>query len=102
MTRMRRGFRHGRVVSGILACYLAVLLVVPLVHDEVACARTATHCVTCTASGMAAATTGRVSSVNAPQLSARGLVLAYGHRLSDTLLAFRKTGRSPPALHLEV
>lgn len=98
MTRRRRKLRHGRVVSGILACYLAVLLVAPLVHDEVACARTATHCVTCTASGMAAATTGRVSSVNAPQLSVSAFVRAYGHRLSDTILPFHKAGRSPPDL----
>ena len=92
----------GRVVSGILACYFLVLLTVPLVHDEVACARSATHCVTCAASGMAAAPVGRASSVTSPHLTASEFVRVYGHLLVDTILPFQKTGRSPPDLHLEI
>jgi len=100
MARILR-LRHGRMVLGILACYLLVLFVAPLVHDEVACARSATHCVTCAASEMAAASSGRVSAVSDPYLSANGLVRLSGSYLPDTLLPARKTGRSPPDLHLE-
>jgi len=39
MTRIRRARRHSPVASGILACYLLLLFVVPLVHDEVTCPR---------------------------------------------------------------
>ena len=101
MTRTPRRLRHGPVVSAVLACYLLVLFIVPLVHDEVACARSATHCVTCAASGMAAAPAGRVPNVGGPNLATGGLVRLHGHRLPDTILPFHKAGRSPPDLHLE-
>jgi hypothetical protein len=101
MTRILRAVRHGPVVSGTLACYLLLLFVVPLVHDEVTCARSATHCVTCAASGMAAAQAGRVSTVIDPHLTSSGFVRASRDRLPDTILPTHRTGRSPPVLHLE-
>jgi len=101
MTRNRRAPRHGPVVSGTLACYLLLLFVVPLVHDEVTCTRSATHCVTCVASGMAAAQSGRVSTVTDPHLSSSGFVRASRYQLPDTILPAHRTGRSPPVLHLE-
>ena len=101
MTRTPHRLCHRGVMSGILAWYLLMLFVVPLVHDEVACARSATHCVTCAASGMAAASVNRVSSVSDVYLAASGPVRGYGHLVADTLLPFQKTGRSPPDLHLE-
>ena len=101
MAGRSRGVRHGRAASGIVACYLLMLFIVPLVHDDVACARSATHCLACAASAMAAAPAGRVSTVAGAHLAVSGFVRPYGHLLSDTVLPFRRTGRSPPDLPLE-
>jgi len=101
MSHKPRRLRLGRAVSGIVACYLLMLFIVPLVHDEVACARSATHCLACAASGMAAAPAGRVSTVSGGHLAASGCVPAHGHVLRDTILTSHNTGRSPPDLHLE-
>ena len=88
--------RHGRLEAGVLACYLLVLLVAPLVHDEAVCLRSANHCVTCAFSGMAAATEGRVSTINNAHLAPSGRVRLDGHLLPETILPAHKTGRSPP------
>lgn len=93
--------RHGRLEVGFLACYLLVLLVAPLVHDEAVCVRSPNHCVTCAFSGMAAASDGRVSTISDSHMAPGGRVRPYGHLLPDTILPSHKTGRSPPAASLE-